>query len=58
MQLLQDYGGNALIENYDEVTPIDLAGIDNIRTAKLFLMNYPEYKNYMKENAYIDTGYD
>ncbi|CAI2374403.1 unnamed protein product [Moneuplotes crassus] len=52
LQLLEDHKGNALIENHDGMNAIDLAGIENIRAAKLFFLNYPKYKTFMAENGY------
>lgn len=53
LQLLEDSRGDATIENNDSISPIDMAGLENIRAAKLFFLNNEKYKKVMMENSYI-----
>lgn len=54
MQLMEDYGGNALIENDKGITPIDYAGLENVKAGKLFFMANQKYRQIMKDNGYIN----
>ena len=50
MQLMEEYGGNALIENESGISALDYAGIENIRAGKLFFLTIPKYQQALKDN--------
>ena len=53
MKLWEENGGDARKENDQGISPIDHAGIDDIKSAKLFFLSLPKYRRVLKENAYI-----
>lgn len=52
MKLLEESGGNALVQNQDGISAIDYAGIENIRTAKLYFLGIHKYKAVMDKSGY------
>lgn len=54
MQLLEESGGSALIENNKGISPLDYAGIENVKAGKMFFMMYPKYRKVLKDNGYIN----
>jgi len=54
MQLLEESGGDATIENNQSISALDYAAIENIKAAKLFFMSLSKYSEYIKENAYFE----
>lgn len=53
MNLMEENKGDATTENDAGISPIDFAGIEDIKAGKLFFMNIPKYRKILKENGYV-----
>ena len=46
VRVLEEYNGDATIQNKDGITAIDIALTEEIKDVKLYLMSSPKYKHY------------